>query len=38
MSRRPDNTFAELRWDEAFAMARDAFARVDGDEIVGIIG
>ena len=38
MSRRPDNTFAELRWDEAFSIARDAFSRVDGDEIVGIIG
>lgn len=38
MSRRPDNTFAELRWDEAFSIARDAFSRVEGDEIVGIIG
>jgi NADH dehydrogenase (ubiquinone) Fe-S protein 1 len=38
MSRNEDGSFAELRWDEAMDKARNAFSKVSGEEIVGIIG
>ena len=38
MRRKPDGTFAELRWTEALTEAGKMISKVKGNEIVGIIG
>ena len=38
MARKPDGSFAELKWDEALVAARKAFDKVKGSEIAALIG
>jgi len=38
MSRKPDGTFAELKWEEAMQMAAEKLASVPGEQIQGVIG
>lgn len=36
--RQADGSFAELKWEEALAIASDKLTSVKGDEIQGMIG
>ena len=38
MLRKPDGTFKELKWEEALEIAKQEFAKVEGDEISGVVG